>query len=253
MTRRALLSRSALPLAALVLAFAHAPRGNADCALPRVSLALLTPPAARVPITSGPGSGLVAAITSSFAPVRGDPTPQLVGATTIALRQVQVAPGLVRLEPASAPPPGRYRVEGLGPAQAPVEVELAALPMPPLLAAPAPRSAALRSLDFDRHAGERFVVSLDLGAPVPPGAVAIAARWGASGDRSGIATTGGTGSSGRVAPGARVVTPFETPSGCGLVPEGMVPPRAGAPASFAFVDALGRTGAWSPAIRVARD
>ena len=204
--------------------------GRADCALPREALVLLTPAGARIP----PGAGLAAMVGSTFYAGRGGPTPRLTGAGgEFELRRVPIAPGIERLEPVGAGP-GRYFVDGLGTGPR-VEIEIAAAPTPPHLPAPRPRAAAYRELEFDRHAGQRSELSVDLGAPVPGGAVAIIGRWAASGQ-------GGVGA---VRAGERVVIAYRSADGCDRTPPQVGSPRVGTSATFAFVDALGRPGAWS--------
>lgn len=209
--------------------------GRADCALPREALVLLTPAGARIP----PGAGLAAMIGSTFSAGRGGPTPRLTrGGSDFELRRVPIAPGIERLEPVGAGP-GRYFVEGLGTGPR-VEIEIAAAPMPPSLPAPRPRAAVYRELEFDRHAGQRAELSVDLGAPVPAGAVAIIGRWAASGH-------GGVGA---VRAGERVVIAYRSVDGCDRPPPDVGAPRVGTSATFAFVDALGRPGAWSALVLI---
>ena len=73
---------------------------------------------------------------------------------------------------------------------------------------------------------------------------------GQPGGRDGAAVVGRQGGVGAVRAGERVVIAYRSADGCDRTPPQVGSPRVGTSATFAFVDALGRPGAWSTPVTI---
>lgn len=152
---------------------------------------------------------------------------------TIGLQSVPIAPGLSRLVPTTAPRPGTYGLEGLGPT---TDLLVGRTPMP---GAPVrPTMSAVRRVAV---AGAAAGVELraTLGFAVPTGIVAILSAWGDS-DHASVWS--------RAVVGQTEVVLHSTSESC--APDGAEPPPTEGPVAvrIAYVDQFGQVSPWSDAI-----
>ena len=151
--------------------------------------------------------------------------------------RAELAPGLHRVQFDGAITASRVRVVGL---LAPLTLSLADGALPAALAAPTV-SSVVHTPAEGRRTPPR--VTVELGAPVPAGAIAMIARWGDATSAAAWAPT---------RTGARSVPVF-APGRCDERPAGFREPEDGeTTARVAYVDALGRVSPLSSPVSISR-
>lgn len=222
---------AALGALALATLAALATRAAAECAATELAFHAIS-----TEIPAG-GAPIVAQVSRVPPHPRVPPrAPEIVLAdgSRVAVRDETIAPGLARLVPARALPPGAHRIENLG-WPAPLTVTAAA-PAAPLAA---PRPASISITRVQRRWDESVRVDATLSAPIPDGVIAVVLRseGGAAATWLEVPT-----------PGVAIVGLHDEGGRCAQSIPGRRPPTPGERVRLAWVDRAGRLSEWSAPI-----